>query len=70
MPEVPGGPQVAVDRQVGGVPMDEWARFDATTRACVISSFQQCLPDEVEQEVLREAFLDVTGARKWARQVG
>ena len=45
---------------------EAWARFDATTRACVISSFQQCLPDEIEQEVLREAFLDVEGAKRWA----
>lgn len=51
-------------------PLDEWARFEATTRACVISSFQQCLPDEVEQEVLRDAFLDVDGARVWARDIG
>jgi ATP-dependent Lhr-like helicase len=51
-------------------PFDDWARFDATARGCVISSFQQCLPDEVEQEVLRAAFLDVEGARVWADEVG
>ena len=34
-----------------------------TARACAISSLQQCLPDEVEQAVLREAFLDLVGAR-------
>ena len=52
--------------QTGRDPVGYGARFDATTRACVISSFQQCLPDEIEQEVLREAFLDVEGAKRWA----
>ena len=34
-----------------------------------LSAFQTCLPDALEQEFLRAAFLDVEGAKRWAAEV-
>lgn len=50
-------------------PLDEWAVFDTAKRALVLSAFQGCLHHEAEQEYLRWVFLDVEGARGWARGV-
>jgi ATP-dependent Lhr-like helicase len=50
-------------------PLDEWATFDPTARSATLSSFQACLPEELEQEYLRGALLDIDGARRWAREV-
>jgi hypothetical protein len=47
----------------------DWARIDNSTRAASLSAFQECLPEEFEQEFLRGAFLDVEGARAWAGEV-
>lgn len=50
-------------------PLDEWATFDATKRTAVLSVFQEHLPLEAQQEVLRDALLDVEGAVRWAGEV-
>jgi ATP-dependent helicase Lhr and Lhr-like helicase len=50
-------------------PAEEWAAFDSSNRSLVMSAFQGCLPDAAEQEYLRWVFLDVEGARRWAREV-
>jgi ATP-dependent Lhr-like helicase len=47
-------------------PLDQWAEYDTTAQAAVLSAFQGCLPAWAEQEFLREAFLDLPGARGWA----
>jgi ATP-dependent Lhr-like helicase len=50
-------------------PLEAWAWFDSTLRSATLSSFQECLPEAFEQEYLREALLDIDGARQWAREV-
>ena len=54
---------------VSGELPGDWARIDNSTRAASLSAFQECLPEEFEQEFLRGAFLDVEGARVWAAEV-
>ena len=54
---------------VSGELPGDWARIDNSTRAASLSAFQECLPEEFEQEFLRGAFLDVEGARAWAGEV-
>lgn len=50
-------------------PLDDWAEFDTAKRTAILSAFQECLPAEAEQAFLRDALLDVAGARAWAAQV-
>ncbi|GMV39002.1 MAG: ATP-dependent helicase [Myxococcales bacterium] len=50
-------------------PLGAWATFDTERRSAILSSFQEHLPPEAEQEVLRDALLDVEGAAAWAGEV-
>jgi ATP-dependent helicase Lhr and Lhr-like helicase len=50
-------------------PVEEWGEFDTAKRTAVLSAFQECLPAEAEQAFLRDALLDVEGARAWATGV-
>jgi hypothetical protein len=50
-------------------PVEEWGEFDTAKRTAVLSAFQECLPAKAEQAFLRDALLDVVGARAWAREV-
>ena len=54
---------------VSGEMPGEWARIDNSTWAASLSAFQECLPEEFQQEFLRGAFLDVEGARAWAGEI-
>ncbi|MFZ5476917.1 MAG: DEAD/DEAH box helicase [Myxococcota bacterium] len=49
--------------------VEEWGRFDPEAKSAQLSAFQACLPEAFEQEFLREAYLDVEGARRWAGEV-